>query len=37
VLSRVTSTAPQTLADPVPSPFPIISADIPRLTESKRA
>jgi len=37
VLSRVTSTASQTLADSVPSPFPIISADIPRLTESKRA
>ena len=37
VLSRVTSTAPQTRADSVPSPFPIISADIPRLTESKRA
>jgi radical SAM superfamily enzyme YgiQ (UPF0313 family) len=37
VLSRVTRTEPQPRANPAPSPFPIISADIPPFTGSNRA
>ena len=37
VLSRVTSTTPQPSPNTTPSPFPIISANIPTLTGSNRA
>jgi radical SAM superfamily enzyme YgiQ (UPF0313 family) len=37
VLSRVTSNTPQPRANPTPSPFPMISADIPTLTGTNRA